>query len=103
MTRDSTEEDFDEIVRALRFFGKARAVVLFLNTFHVTRLLAAITRKNAVGEFIWIGSEAFTRGAFQGLEPAALGAFSMEIPSARVPGFEVCQMRFTSTSLTVDQ
>ena len=89
MTRDSTDDDFDEIVRALRIFGKARVVVLFLGSFHVTSLLAAITRNNAIGQFIWIGSESFTLEAFQGFEQAAHGAFSMEIPFARVPGFEV--------------
>ncbi|KAI0229622.1 Metabotropic glutamate receptor 5 [Lamellibrachia satsuma] len=88
VTRDSTDDDFDEIVRALRIFGKARVVVLFLGSFHVTSLLAAITRNNAIGQFIWIGSESFTREAFQGFEQAAHGAFSMEIPFGRVPGFE---------------
>ena len=96
MPRDSTEDDFDEIVRALQ--GKARVVVLFLGSFHVTSLLAAITRNNAIGQFIWIGSESFTRESFVGLEPAALGGFSMEVPSARVPGFEV-----RHTSFSIDQ
>ena len=91
MPRDSTANDFDEIVRALRIFGKARVVVLFLTTFQVSSLLAAITRNNAVGEFIWVGSESFTLEAIRGHEPAALGAFSMEIPFARAAGFEVCK------------
>ncbi|KAI0236565.1 hypothetical protein LSAT2_012884 [Lamellibrachia satsuma] len=52
VTRVSTEDDFDEIVRALRIFGKARVVVLFLGSFHATSLLAAITRNNAIGQFI---------------------------------------------------
>ncbi|XP_038059664.1 metabotropic glutamate receptor-like [Patiria miniata] len=83
---------FDDIVADMRRepFNRAVVVVLFAHLFEARKLLEAVERGGAVGEFTFIASDGignFGRKGLDGLEKAALGMITMVPYSQRFADF----------------
>ena len=86
VAQGSSDEDFEMIVRNLLKHKKAKVVVLILN--YYIQFLKAIAKLDAVGKFVFIGSESFDLRTLKELKHAAMGTFSYMIPLSRSIGFE---------------
>ena len=84
---DETDEDFDNLVVQLRKNRKAKVIVMFIASQHVTAFLGAIGRNGATGEFVLIGGDGYSPD--RRLFPYALNTFSITWSiEGRSPGFE---------------
>ena len=83
----TSDDEYDQEIRNLRRYGKAKAVLIFASVYHANSLMKALLRLNGAGEFIWIGSDGFDSRAFKGVEAAAVGAFQFAFPEYVEPGF----------------
>ena len=83
----ATEADFDTIVKMLRS-KTARVVVAFLTDDHAKHLMDALNRAGIMGEFIFIGGEAFRIGLSRAPPGSFLNTFVVDVPVGKVPEFE---------------
>ena len=72
--------DYDHVIQGLRANYRARVVVLFVEGSYGKKLLEAVDRAQAKGEFIFIGSEGFSANVIKDLGHLAINMFSFIIP-----------------------
>ena len=86
--KESTEKDYDRVIRNLLRHKEAKAVVLFMNGVHGRGIVAAAQRAGAVNNFIWLASDSVSpSGDMVRIQDTGAGGFFMQLYATASPSF----------------
>jgi len=84
----ATDSDYDYIIDKLAADVNARVVIVYLQSYDVDPLFAAVRRKRMFGWFLWLASDCMGYDETSEYVDVFEGLMYVDLPLAVIPGFQ---------------